>query len=398
MAQKQDYYDILGVGRTASTDDLKKAYRKLAMQHHPDKNAGNKAAEEKFKDISEAYEVLSDDNKRRRYDQFGHAGVGTSAASEGGNPYAGRSGDVNDIFSAFSDLFGTGAGGFGGSPFDDATGTGASGGRTRGTRRRGMPGSDMKIKLKLTLEEIAVGVEKTLKVKKIKTCETCSGSGSKNGEYETCKTCSGSGEVRQVSKTMFGQFVNISACPTCGGDGRVVKNKCETCNGDGRVAGEATIKVNIPAGVSEGNYIPLKGQGNAGQRGGPAGDLLVVIEEAAHKYFTRHGDDIIYDLQLSFPDAVLGTKSEVPTLGGSALVEIIPGTPSGKIIRLQGKGLGHLNSYGKGDLLVRMNLYVPARVSGHDREMLRELQKSENMSPRKTGDKNFFEKAKDIFG
>lgn len=390
MAKRQDYYETLGVAKSANAEDIKKAYRKLAMQYHPDRNPGDKAAEDKFKDINEAYEVLSSDDKRRRYDQYGHAGVGTSAASDG-NPFGGGGRDVSDIFSAFNDIFG-GGGGFAGSPFDE------TGGQRRGGRRRGTPGSDMKIKLKLTLEEIASGVEKTLKIKKIKTCETCNGSGSKSNQYDTCGTCNGAGEVRQISKTMFGQFVNISTCPTCGGEGRVVKDKCPACGGEGRVSGENTIKVTIPSGVSEGNYIPLKGQGNAGQRGGPSGDLLVIIEEAPHKYFSRQDDDILYDLFISFPDAVLGTKVEVPTLTGSDTVEIPPGTAGGKIIRKQGKGIGHLNSYGKGDLLVRVNIYVPQRVSNSDRETLRQLQKSENISPRKTEEKTFFEKARDIFG
>lgn len=388
---KRDYYEVLGVKRNASLDEIKKAYRKLAMQYHPDRNPGDKSAEEKFKEINEAYEVLSDADKRRRYDQFGHAGVGTSAASES-NPFAGRA-DYSDIFSAFSDIFGGFAGG---SQFEEMFG-GAS--RTRSQRRRaqGMPGSDLKLKLKLTLEEIASGVEKTLRVKKLVKCDACNGTGSRNGQYDTCPTCQGTGEVRQVSRTMFGQFVSVTTCPTCQGEGRIIKDKCPVCNGEGRVQGEVTIKVNIPAGVAEGNYIPLRGQGNAGIRGGPSGDLLIVIEEQPHKYFTRQNDDILYDLYIGFPDAVLGTRVEVPTLDGKETIEIPAGTEAGKIIRLYGKGIGHLNAAGRGDELVRINIHIPTKLSASDRELLRQLQKSETFSPHKNG-KSFFEKARDIFG
>jgi molecular chaperone DnaJ len=388
--RKRDYYEVLGVARSASGDDLKKAYRKLAMQYHPDRNPNNKEAEEKFKEINEAYEVLSSDDKRRRYDQFGHAGVGSSAASEGGNPFGGGGQNMNDIFSQFSDLFG-GMGGFGGSPFEE--------GRRR-SRQRGVPGSDLKIRLKLTLEEIATGVEKTLKIKKMKSCDACNGSGSKNGQYDTCPTCNGSGEVRQVSRTMFGQFVNITTCPTCSGEGRIVRDKCTVCNGEGRVQGDSTIKVSIPAGVMEGNYIPLKGQGNAGVRGGASGDLLVVIEEEAHEHFVREDDDIVYDLHIGFADAVLGAKVDVPTLDGSASVDIPPGSSSGKIIRLKEKGIKHLNGYGRGDELVRLNIYVPSSVSGADKEILKQMRQSTTMNPNgKKNDKSSkFDKVKDIFG
>jgi len=389
---KRDYYEVLGVKRGASLDEIKKSYRKLAMQYHPDRNPGDKSAEEKFKEINEAYEVLSDENKRRRYDQFGHAGVGTSAASDG-NPFAGRAQDMSDIFSAFSDIFG----GFGGgSQFEDILGGTA---RSRSQRRRsaGIPGSDLKLTLKLTLEEIATGVEKTLKVKKLVKCDACNGTGSKNGQYDICPTCQGTGEVRQVSRTMFGQFVSVTTCPTCQGEGRVVRDKCPVCQGEGRVQGEVTIKVSIPAGVADGNYIPLRGQGNAGIRGGAAGDLIVVIEELPHRYYTRQDDDIIYDLFISFPDAVLGTKVEVPTLEGKDTIEIPAGTQAGKVIRLYGRGIGHLNASGRGDELVRINIHIPTKLSAHDRELLRQLQKSDTFAVPKNG-KSFFEKAKDIFG
>ncbi|ACF14281.1 chaperone protein DnaJ [Chloroherpeton thalassium ATCC 35110] len=399
MSTKRDFYEVLGVSRSASADELKKAYRKLAIKYHPDKNPNDKEAENKFKEINEAYEVLSNEEKRARYDRFGHAGVGTSAASDGSNPYAGR-GDFNDIFSAFSDMFGGSAGFSAGadSPFGEAFG---------GSRRRrspGIPGSDLKIKLKLTLEEIANGVEKTLKIKKLKTCQTCNGTGSKNGKMEPCTHCNGTGEVRQVSRTMFGQFVNITTCPHCNGEGQVVKDKCPDCHGEGRVQGDATVKVTIPAGVSEGNYIPLRGQGNAGIRGGDAGDLLVIIEEAPHKYFERHEDDVLYKLKVSYPDMVLGTRVRIPTLDGEDELEIPAGTPSGEIMKLYGKGIGHLNGYGRGDLLVKVDVFVPTHVSAKEKELLHELHKHENVSPKnlqhsdEKEEKSFFERAKEIFG
>ncbi len=385
---KRDYYEILGVPRSASIDEIKKAYRKLAMQYHPDRNPNSKAAEEKFKEINEAYEVLSNEEKRARYDRFGHAGVGTSAASEGVNPFAGRA-SMDDIFSAFSDIFG--------SQFGEAFGE--TSGRRR-ARQRGVPGSDLKIRLKLTLEEIANGVDKTLKIKKQKTCEVCNGTGSKNGSYDTCPTCNGTGEVRQVSRTMFGQFVNITTCPTCNGEGRIIRDKCPACHGEGRVQGEATIKVSIPAGVTEGNYIPLRGQGNAGLRGGPPGDLLVVIEEEEHPYFKREEDNIIYNLNINFADAVLGAKVTVPTLEGSTTIEIPPGSPSGKEIRLSEKGIKHLNSYGRGDQIIRLNIYVPSQVSAADKELLKQLRQSPNLNPsaKYNGRTSPFEKVRDVFG
>ncbi len=395
MSAKQDYYELLGVGRSASTEDIKKAYRKLAIKYHPDKNKGDKEAEEKFKQVSEAYEVLSNDEKRARYDRFGHAGLGSSAASDGGNPFAGR-GDINDIFSAFGDIFG--GFGEGGSPFEESFG-GRGGGRRRSS---GIPGSDLKIKLKLTLEEIAKGVEKTIKIKKQKPCEVCNGTGSKDGVMNTCPSCQGSGELRQVSKTMFGQFINVSTCPTCNGTGQVIKEKCSSCHGEGRKLGESTVKINIPAGVSEGNYIPLRGQGNVGMRGGPAGDLLVVIEEEQHPSFDRHGEDIICHLNLSFPDAVMGTRIEVPTLEGNETIDIPAGTQGGDVIKLHGMGIGRLNSYGKGDELVMVNIYVPKNVSGKEKEILKELNSHSSIQPQKNAkakvEKSIFDRVKEILG
>jgi molecular chaperone DnaJ len=388
---KRDYYEVLEVQRNSSQDDIKKAYRKAALKYHPDRNPNNKEAEEKFKEASEAYEVLGDAEKRRRYDQFGHEGLRQGADFHG---YA----NVNDIFSSFSDIFGSS---FGGGMFEEVfSGGGRGRGRSRGV---GTPGSDLKIRLKLTLEEIASGVEKKLKIKRWKPCETCDGSGAKAGtQRATCTVCNGSGEVRQVSRSVFGQFVNISTCGNCNGEGRIIKERCPQCSGEGREQGESMIKVNVPAGVSEGNYIPLRGQGNAGQRGGPAGDLLVIIEEEPHKFFTRSGDDIILDLLVGFTDAALGTEIDIPTLSGRARLKIEPGTQSGRILRMRDKGIPQLNGGTVGDQLVRVNVWVPTKLSREDKELLKTLAKSEEMKP-KEGDKSahseksFFARMKDIF-
>lgn len=386
---KRDYYEVMGVPRNANQDDIKKAYRKLALQHHPDRNPGDKQAEEKFKLAAEAYEVLSDPTKRQRYDQYGHAGMkGTDF-----HPFT----DVNDIFSSFSDIFG---GGFGGSIFDDVF---SGGGRQRQRRGAVAPGSDLKIRLKLTLEEIATGVEKKLRLKKWKLCDTCTGSGAKSSKAtETCPVCGGSGEVRQVSRSVFGQFVNITTCQNCHGDGKIVREPCPTCRGEGRVQGDTTIKVTVPAGVSEGNYIPLHGQGNQGRRGGPPGDIIVVIEEEPHKVFVRNGSDAILDLLVSFPEAALGADIEVPTLTGRARLRIEPGTQSGRILRMRDKGIPHLNSFGRGDQLVRVNVWVPTRLTPHDKTLLKQLAESENINP-KEGDtsanssKSFLSRVRKLF-
>jgi molecular chaperone DnaJ len=398
---KRDYYEVLGVGRSADKDEIKKAYRKLALKYHPDKNPDNKEAEEHFKEVNEAYEVLSNDDKRRRFDQFGHAGVGSSAASGGGagaGAYGAGYGDFSDIFSAFNDMFSGGGGRRGGgSPFgfEDAFG----GGR-RGRASAGIQGADLKIRLKLTLEEIAKGVEKTLKIKKQVACKECNGSGSKTGKTETCQTCHGTGEVRQASKTMFGQFVNIAACPTCGGEGHVVKDRCTSCYGEGIKQGEVTVKVTVPAGVQDGNYLTLRGQGNAGPRGGASGDLIVIIEEKAHELFKRNGDDVIYDLAVGYPDMVLGTKIDVPTLDGTLKLTIPSATQPNTMLRIAGKGIGHLKGGGAGDQYVRVNVYVPKDLSGKEKEQLKELRKSPGITPSpgdQEDEKSIFEKAKDLF-
>ena len=386
---KQDYYQILGLSRGATAEEIKKAYRKLALQYHPDRNPGNKEAEEKFKEAAEAYEVLGDQAKRTRYDKYGHEGIkGTDF-----HPFT----DTNDIFSTFSDIFGGGAGG---SIFDDMFGTQGRG-RTRGNA--GAVGSDLKIRLKLPLEEIASGVEKKLKVKKWKRCDTCLGTGARStGSMTACPVCNGSGEIRQVSRSVFGQFVNIATCQNCGGEGKVIKEPCQTCHGDGRVQGDATIKVQIPAGVSEGNYIPLRGEGNVGKRGGPAGDIIVVIEEEPHPVFTRNGDDVVLDLLVSFPEAAIGGDIEVPTLTGRARLKIDPGTQSGRILRMRDKGIPHLNSFGRGDQLVRVNIWVPTSLSAREKQALKEMKESENFHPKEgdrsaNSEKSFFGRTKKSF-
>ncbi len=387
---KRDFYEILGVPRTATQEEIKKAYRQMALKYHPDRNPGNKEAEEKFKEAAEAYEVLSDPEKRQRYDQFGHDGLR-------GTNYRDFT-DINDIFTTFSDIF---TGGFGGSIFDDFFGTGQR--RRRSSAQQGQPGSDLRIQLPLTLEEIAKGTEKKIKVKRLKKCDVCGGSGAKSTSGKTvCPQCGGTGELRQVSRSMFGQFVNITTCPTCGGEGKIIKDPCSACKGEGRVQGESTIKVTVPAGVQDGNYIPLRGQGNAGRHNGPAGDLIVVIQELPHEYFKRNGDDIIYDLWISYPTAVLGGEVEIPTLTGKAKLIIDPGTPAGRLLRMKERGIPHLNSYGKGDQLVRINIWVPQKVNAKEKELLRELAKNEHINPteediRSTQSRSFFEKIKDVF-
>lgn len=374
---KRDYYEVLGVDKNASKEDLKKAYRKLAMQYHPDRNPDDKTAEEKFKEAAEAYEVLSSDEKKARYDRFGHEGV---RGGYGGQGFS----DVNDIFSHFSDIFS------GGSIFDDLFGGQRGGGRRRGT---GMRGNDLKINLKLTLEEIAAGVTKTLKIKKQVPCGECSGTGAESGtSKKTCPVCSGAGEVKTVSRSVFGQFVNISACSNCNGEGSVIDSPCKKCLGDGSVQGEGTVKIEVPAGVHEGSYMTMRGQGNAGKRGGPSGDIIVNFQEMPHEYFSRDGDDIIYELFINFPDAVLGGEVEVPTLAGKAKLKIDPGTQPGKLLKMKGKGLGRLNYGGNGDQIIKINVEVPKKINSREKELLKELSELPNFKSTTKDEKNFFKR------
>jgi len=363
---KRDYYEILGVGKDVSDDELKKAYRKLAMKYHPDRNPDDKDAEANFKESAEAYEVLSDSQKRAKYDRFGHQGM------RGGQDFHGFS-NANDIFSHFSDIFGGGSfSGGGGSIFDDIFGGGGQGRRQRST---GTPGQDLKVTLKLTLEEIASGTTKKIKLKKHKKCTTCNGTGAKDtASFQTCSVCSGAGEVKQVSRSMFGQFVNIAPCNNCNGSGKVITAPCLSCKGDGRIYEESTIKINIPAGVSDNSYMTLRGEGNAGKNGGAAGDIIAIFRELPHEYFIRDDDNIIYELSISYPEAVLGTDVEIPTLTGRAKLKIERGTESGKFLKMREKGIQHLNRHGAGDELVKINIHVPNKVNSKEKELLKELE------------------------
>jgi len=386
----RDYYEILGVERDASAIDLKRAYRKLALQYHPDRNPGDKEAESMFKEAAEAYEVLSTPEKRERYDRFGHAGLRGGAGAANGPGFQ----DINDIFSAFSDIFGGN-----GSIFDEVFGGRGRGGRTR---RQGRPGSDLRIKLSLTLEEVAEGTEKKIKVRKYTACTTCDGLGAADGEagYATCTTCQGAGEIRQVTRSVFGQFINVQACPTCQGEGRIIKNRCETCSGEGRVKGEETITINVPRGVLEGHYLTLRSAGNAGLRGGPPGDLRVEIEEHKHEHFTREGLDIYHELYLSFPDAALGTEVEVPTLKGRARLQIDAGVQSGKILRMRSRGIPELNTSRFGDQMVRIHVWTPSNLTEEEEKLLEKLRHSPSFTPvpdEKGDARSFFSKVKDVF-
>ncbi len=379
---KRDYYDILGVEKGADATTIKKAYRKTALKYHPDKNPGDKAAEEKFKEAAEAYEVLSDDDKRARYDRFGHAGVSGNGGFTGGGM------SMEDIMDQFSDIFG-------GSPFDTFFG-GAGGGRTRSTGTRG---SNLRIKVSLSLEEIAKGTTKKLKVKKQVRCKTCSGSGAKDsGSVGTCGTCAGSGYVRQVRSTFLGQMQTTTACPNCAGSGKVITAKCTNCKGDGRTYDHDTIEVEIPAGVEEGMQLSMRGHGNAGKNGGPAGNLLINIEEKPHEFLKRDGANVIHDLYLNFADAALGTSVQVPTIDGKVKIKIPAGTQSGKIFRLKGKGIPVVQSYQQGDQLIHVSVWTPKKLSNEEKAALEKLREAANFQPQPgKSDKGFFEKMKDYF-
>ncbi|MDF2519061.1 MAG: molecular chaperone DnaJ, partial [Sphingobacterium sp.] len=381
---KRDYYDILGVARSADEKEIKSAYRKLAIKYHPDKNPGDHEAEEKFKEAAEAYDILSNPQKRQRYDQFGHAGNSASGGYGGGGGM-----NMEDIFSQFGDIFG------GGHPFESFFG---GGGGQRGGRRVAR-GSNLRIKVKLTLEEIAKGVEKKVKVNKQVSCHSCDGSGAKDkSSFHTCKTCGGSGSVRRVTNTILGQMQTTSTCPTCNGEGVEITAKCTTCRGEGLERGEETIAINIPAGVSEGMQLSMSGKGNAAPRGGVPGDLIILIEEVPHESLKRDGLNVIYDLYINFVDATLGTSVEVPTIDGKAKIKIEPGTQGGKILRLKGKGIPEVNSYHKGDQLVYVNIWTPKVVSNEEKELLNKLKESPNFKPQPgKSEKSFFERIKEYF-
>lgn len=384
---KRDYYDVLGVSRSTSADEIKKAYRKLAIKYHPDKNPDDKAAEDKFKEAAEAYEILSNPEKKQRYDHYGHAGVG---GASGGGGYGGGGMNMEDIFSQFGDIFGGG----GGSPFESFFG----GQQSRGGRRVSK-GSNLRIKVKLTLEEIANGTEKKIKVNKQIVCKTCDGSGAKDrSSVSTCKTCGGSGAVRRVTNTILGQMQTTSTCPTCNGSGSQITAKCGSCHGEGVVRGEETITINIPAGVSDGMQLSMSGKGNAAPNGGVPGDLIILIEEIPHETLKREGNNVVYDLHVSIIDAALGYSAEVPTIDGKAKIKIEPGTQSGKLLRLKGKGIPEINSYHRGDEIIHVNIWTPKALSAEERGILERLRESPNFKPQPgKNDKSFFEKMKEYF-
>ncbi|MGK0391672.1 MAG: molecular chaperone DnaJ [Maribacter sp.] len=394
----KSYYDILGVPKDADEKVIKKAYRKLAMKYHPDRNPDDKEAEAKFKEAAESYETLRDVDKKSRYDRMGHAGY-TQSQQGGGGGGGFRGGmSMEDIFSQFGDIFGENGGG-GGNPFESFFGGGGGGGGGRGRRPSGQRGSNARVKVKLTLEEVAKGVTKKIKIKKNVTCDTCSGSGAKDrNAVSTCSTCRGAGYVRQVKNTFLGQMQTTAPCPTCSGTGQEVTAKCETCKGVGATVGDEVIEINIPAGVSEGIQLSMGGKGHAGKRGGPSGDLIITIEEIPHDSLKRDGQNIIYDLYMNFADAALGSSVDVPTIDGLVKIKIPPGTQSGKIFRLRGKGLPGVQSYGTGDQLVHVNIWTPKKLETKERQLLEKLRDMPNFKPNPgKSDKGFFEKMKDMF-
>lgn len=384
---KRDYYEVLGVNREASYEEIKTAYRKLAMKYHPDRNQGNPEAEEKFKEVAEAYEVLSNAEKRQRYDRFGHEG-----AFGGGGGFDPNF-DISDAIRIFMQE------GFG---FGDIFG----GGRRRGERRE--RGRDLQINMALDLEEIVHGVKKKIKINKLIQCPKCNGSGaSPNSKPRTCPTCQGSGEMRQVSQSIFGRFVNVSTCSQCRGKGTIITNPCDSCRGEGRIRGEDTVEIEIPAGVTNGNYLTMQGKGNAGPNGGPNGDLIVVIQEKEHPLFVRHENNVIYNYFASFPELALGATVEIPTLKvvdknlpqsdvdryEKVEITIPPGTQVGKVFRIRGKGIPEIRGSHRGDLLIQIKVWIPEKLNSREKELLKELSLSDNINPRRK-EKGFFSKLK----
>ena len=385
--EKRDYYEVLGVEKNATADQIKKAYRRKAIEYHPDKNPGNKEAEDKFKEAAEAYEVLSNPDKRARYDQFGHAGM--SGAAGNGGPFGGFSGgmSMDDIFSMFGDIFG-GHSGFGG---------GFGGGYSSNQQRR-FRGADLRVKVKLNLKEISTGVEKKFKLKKYVQCSHCHGTGAEgNSGTETCPTCNGTGSVIRNQQTILGTMQTRVTCSTCGGEGKIIKEKCKECSGEGIVYGEEVVTVKIPAGVAEGMQLTMNGKGNAGKHNGIPGDLLILIEEEADKELIRDEDDLIYNLLLSFPTAALGGAVEIPTVDGKVKVKIEPGTQPGKVLRIRGKGLPSVNGYGTGDLLVNISIYVPETLSKDEKKALEKMEDSDNFKPNTSIKEKIFRKFKSLF-
>ena len=376
---RRDYYEILGVAKTATESEIKSAYRKMALQYHPDRNPGDAASEEMFKEAAEAYAVLSDTDKRAKYDRFGHEGVRGGAGGFEGFP------NVEDIFSAFG--------------FGDIFGGRRGGGEGAGPSFGSVPGNDLRVRLPLTLEEIATGVEKTINLKRLHRCAECDGNGTTAPDGVIgCTQCGGSGHVRQVTRSLFGQMITTAQCNNCDGEGKVIVKPCANCSGDGRIRADEKETVVIPAGVSDGNYLQLHGKGNVGPHGGPAGDLTVVIEEKEHDLFVRHGRDVVHDARITYPQATLGAEIMVPTLSGPAVLEVEPGTQSGTLLRMRNKGLPELNSTRRGDQIVRVIIVVPTKLTDEEKELLGRLSDTPNVgSTEESKEKGLFEKIKQAF-
>ena len=385
MAEKRDYYEVLGVERNADADTIKKAYRKAAIKYHPGKNPGDREAEEKFKEAAEAYDVLSNDDKRARYDRFGHAGMSGEAGGSGFGGFSGGGFSMEDIFEQFGDIFG---GAFGG---------GFGGGRS--SRARTSRGSDIRITVKLSLNEIAEGVTKKLKINKTVACSVCGGSGAKDSSsYSTCSQCNGSGYIISVQNSFFGRMQTQSVCPTCQGTGRVIKDKCSKCSGEGTERGQEIIEVKIPAGVGDGMVLTVRGKGNAARNGGQNGDLLVVIEEEHNPQLVRDGNDLIHNLNITVTTAILGGEVEVPTIDGKARIKIAPGTHAGKVLRLRGKGLPDVNGYGRGDIMVVVDITIPDELTKEERKLVEKLAEQPNFKQASgVENQNIFERMKNFF-
>ncbi len=387
MAEKRDYYEVLGVSKTATDAEIKAAYKKMAIKYHPDRNPGNKEAEEKFKEAAEAYDVLRDPEKRQRYDQFGFAGMNGQGGFGGG-----ASMSMDDIFSMFGDIFGGGSfgGGFGG--------FGGFGGGARGGKHV-EKGSDLRLKVRVSLKEVASGVTKKFKINKYVTCPHCNGSGSEDGKTETCSKCKGSGVTYRSVNTMFGHMQTQTQCDACGGTGSVIRNKCKHCGGTGIVKGEEIEEIKIPAGVQEGMVVTERGKGNAARWNGVPGDIQVYIQEEPHPELLRDGQNLQYQLLLDVPTAILGGSAEVPTIDGKVKIKIEPGTQPGKTMRLRGKGLPVVQGYGygTGDLIVQIGVYIPENLSREEKETFEKLRTSENMKPGATAKSNFFNRFKKMF-
>ena len=387
---KRDYYEVLEVPKTATADEIKKAYRKKAIQYHPDKNPGNKEAEEKFKEAAEAYSVLSDPDKRAKYDQFGFDGLNGASGFGGGSGFGGAGMSMDDIFSMFGDIFG--GGGFGG-----FSGFGGSRTRSRSGERKSR-GSDLRVKVAPALEEINTGVTKKFKLKKLVPCQYCKGTGAKDGSAaETCPDCHGSGVVMRTQQSFFGMVQTQTVCPRCGGEGKIIKDRCPHCSGDGVVYGEEIVEINIPAGVAEGMQLSVEGKGNAGKHNGYNGNLLVLIEEVPHKDLVRDENDLVYNLLLTVPQAALGGAIEIPTLDGAVKLKIEPGTQPGKMLRLRGKGLPELNSSRRGDMIVNVSVYIPETMSKDEKAAMEKFQTSDHFQPTPSIKEKLFRKFRSYF-